>query len=91
MLGAWPKLALAILGCLFWALPLTGGLHRAERFGFVDDIVPLVLIPIAMIALTAVVAWSVIAAPNLRFVVPKASAVAAVAALLWLAIWGAGV
>lgn len=88
---------LTALGCLFWSYPLALAIRDLwrfgiyeENFGFNYDLLPLLGIPAGMIGLT--LGLSHLAKNGTVFgSLIASSALAFIAALLWVGIWGQSV
>ncbi|MFA6113417.1 MAG: hypothetical protein WC729_05480 [Sphingomonas sp.] len=80
---------LAILGCLFWSLPLELAMLLLSRSGISEDLYYLIGIPLGMIVLTIIVGRF---PPGSRLYTPMcaaASCLAIFAAIYWVGIIGA--
>lgn len=82
----WPAAA-----CLFWLLLLSGAILRIHGDGWNEYAAELLIIPACMIVLTLICGFAMSRMPRASILGVAATVVAVLAALYWLAVWGAGV
>ena len=86
------------LGCLFWLIPLAAATRIFWRIGFYEhgfgfnyDSLPLIGLPICMIAVTLLLAYRAKRRPLSGVAIVASCSLAFVVAFCWLGIWGQGV
>lgn len=91
-------MALTVAGCIFWLVPLVAAIRLFWQLGFYEDgfgfnyeSLPLLGIPIFMIATTLVLARLASRRPLPGIATVVSSSIAVVAAFFWLGVWGQGV
>jgi hypothetical protein len=89
--------AFVAIGTLCWLLPFAAAAWLVQKYGLHEqgvgmaDSLPLLGIPLSMIALTVALGWLANRHRLSSYAIPIASAASFFAAIWWLAIWGRGV